>query len=27
MMTPLLEGDRDQAIKLAAAFREAVHAP
>jgi tryptophan synthase alpha chain len=27
MMAPLLEGDRDRAISLAAAFREAVHEP
>ena len=27
MMAPLLEGDRDRAVTLAAAFREAVHTP
>jgi hypothetical protein len=27
MMAPLLEGDRDGAIALAGAFREAVHTP
>jgi tryptophan synthase alpha chain len=27
MMAPLLEGDRDGAVTLAAAFRQAVHTP